>query len=86
MTGGAAFVSKEKLTISFTGITIGNDSTRVGWTVGAGLDYALTNNWFTGLEYRYSQYDIKSLPPHPNAIDAPVPIRLGPRHAPPDEA
>jgi outer membrane immunogenic protein len=32
----------------------------VGWTVGAGLDYAFTNNWFTGLEYRYSQYQSKS--------------------------
>ena len=31
-----------------------------GEKVGAGLDYAFTNNWFTGLEYRYSQYDDKT--------------------------
>ena len=55
MTGGAAFLSNET-SIPTTGITIGSDSTRVGWTIGAGLDYAFTNNWFTGLEYRYSQY------------------------------
>ena len=31
-----------------------------GWTVGAVIDYAFTNNWFTGIEYRYSQYESKS--------------------------
>src|SRR5258707_1333499 len=57
--GGAAFVSNET-SIPFTGISIGGDDTRVGWTVGAGLDYAFTNNWFAGVEYRYSQYEAKS--------------------------
>jgi outer membrane immunogenic protein len=51
VTGGAAFLSNET-SIPSTGITIGGDDTRVGWTVGAGFDYAFTNNWFTGLEYR----------------------------------
>jgi outer membrane immunogenic protein len=59
LTGGAAFVSNET-SIPSTGITIGGDDTRVGWTVGAGLDYAFSNNWFTGLEYRYSQYEAKT--------------------------
>ncbi|MBR1148150.1 outer membrane protein [Bradyrhizobium sp. AUGA SZCCT0431] len=59
VTGGAAFVSNET-SIPFTGISIGGEDTRVGWTAGAGLDYAFTNNWFTGLEYRYSQYQAKS--------------------------
>jgi outer membrane immunogenic protein len=57
--GCAAFVSTET-SIPFTGISIGGDDTRVGWTVGAGLDYAFTNNWFTGLEYRFSQYEAKN--------------------------
>lgn len=57
--GGAAFVSS-KTSIPTTGITIGGDDTRVGWTVGAGIDYAFTNNWFTGVEYRYSQFESKS--------------------------
>ena len=57
--GGAAFVSS-RTSIPTTGISIGGDDTRVGWTVGAGVDYAFTNNWFTGLEYRYSQFESKS--------------------------
>ena len=57
--GGAAFVSS-KTSIPTTGISIGSDDTRVGWTVGAGIDYAFTNNWFTGVEYRYSQFEFKS--------------------------
>ena len=59
VSGGAAFVSNET-SIPLTGISIGGDGTRVGWTVGAGIDYAFTNNWFAGLEYRYSQYESKS--------------------------
>jgi outer membrane immunogenic protein len=57
--GGAAFVSNET-SIPTTGISIGDDGTRLGWTVGGGLDYAITNNWFTGIEYRYSQFEAKS--------------------------
>jgi outer membrane immunogenic protein len=57
--GGAAFVSSETW-IPTTGISIGGDDVRVGWTVGAGIDYAFTNNWFTGVEYRYSQFQSKS--------------------------
>ena len=28
-------------------------STRVGWTIGGGVEYALTNNWTLGAEYLY---------------------------------
>ena len=59
LSGGAAFLSN-RTSIPTTGITIGSDDTRVGWTVGAGIDYAFTNNWFTGVEYRYSQFESKS--------------------------
>jgi hypothetical protein len=59
VTGGAAFVSN-KTSIPFTGISIGGEDARVGWTVGAGLDYAFANNWFAGVEYRYSQYQAKT--------------------------
>ena len=59
VTGGAAFVSTET-SIPFTGISIGGQDTRLGWTAGVGLDYAFTNNWFTGVEYRYSQYQAKA--------------------------
>ena len=46
--------------IPLTGISVGGNDVRVGWTVGAGVDYAITNDWYTGLEYRYSQYETKS--------------------------
>jgi outer membrane immunogenic protein len=59
LTGGAAFISNET-SIPLTGLSIGGDGARLGWTVGAGLDYAFTNNWFTGIEYRYSQYKTKT--------------------------
>lgn len=55
LTGGAAFAS-DQISVPLTGISIGGDGARWGWTVGGGIDYALTNNWFTGIEYRYSQY------------------------------
>jgi outer membrane immunogenic protein len=30
-----------------------SNPTRVGWTIGGGLEYALTNNWIIGAEYLY---------------------------------
>jgi outer membrane immunogenic protein len=31
-------------------------ATRVGWTVGGGLEYAVTNNWSVRAEYRYTDF------------------------------
>ena len=31
-------------------------NTRVGWTVGGGIEYAITNNWSIRAEYRYSDF------------------------------
>lgn len=31
-------------------------STRAGWTIGAGAEYAVTPNWTIGLEYNYADY------------------------------
>ena len=55
VTGGAAFLSNGS-SIPTTGISVGGDGTRYGWTAGAGIGYAFTRNWFAGVEYRYSQY------------------------------
>lgn len=40
--------------------TIEQSDTRVGFTIGAGLDYALTNNLLLRAEYRYADYGKKS--------------------------
>jgi len=35
------------------GATCSNNVTRAGWTLGAGLEYALMNNWSVKVEYNY---------------------------------
>jgi outer membrane immunogenic protein len=37
--------------------------TYVGWTVGAGLEYAFTNNLIGRIEYRYTDYGDETHPP-----------------------
>jgi outer membrane immunogenic protein len=65
-TGGATFADIEH-SYGFTfapvaGGFAGGDpfspysKTRVGWTVGGGVEYALNNNWSVRAEYRYSDY------------------------------
>ena len=50
----------------------GGSSSRVGWTIGGGVEYAFTNNWILGAEYLY--YDLGSrhlnLVPNTAASDA----------------
>ena len=60
VTGGAAFASLHTW-IPTTNLSFGGDGARPGWTVGGGIDYAFTNNWFTGIEYRYSRFEPKNL-------------------------
>jgi outer membrane immunogenic protein len=60
-TGGAAFtnvsVGANFIAIGIFPATVVSDSkTLVGWTVGGGLEYAVTNNWIAGIEGRYSNY------------------------------
>jgi outer membrane immunogenic protein len=57
-TGGGAFVSTNTAATG-TGYSIGSDDIRWGWTAGAGIDYAFTDHWFTGIAYRYTQYESK---------------------------
>jgi outer membrane immunogenic protein len=65
-TGGVAFGGfKTDVTLANTGALNGGNpffangnvsSTRVGWTVGGGIQYAVTNNWSVFAEYRYTNF------------------------------
>jgi outer membrane immunogenic protein len=56
-TGGAVFAD---FTTDYNNLPLGGldqiTSTRSGWTVGGGLEYAFTNNWSLRAEYRYSDF------------------------------
>ncbi|MGX5842803.1 outer membrane protein [Mesorhizobium sp. ArgA1] len=54
--GGVAFAGIE--TSQVAGASFASTRTNVGWTVGAGVDYALTDKFIVGAQYRY--YDFGS--------------------------
>lgn len=52
-TGGAAWANT-----NFTGpYGVSAGSTSWGWTIGGGLEYAVTNNWTVKAEYLYADFD-----------------------------
>ncbi len=56
-TGGLAFANiKNTYVYVPTDTSESFSAVRTGWTVGGGLDYAITDNWIASVEYRYSQY------------------------------
>jgi outer membrane immunogenic protein len=57
-TGGAAFSGiTNNYSLGFPSFLSESDTkTRTGWTVGGGLEYAVTNNWSIRAEYRYSDF------------------------------
>jgi outer membrane immunogenic protein len=59
--GGVAF-GNVKTTYSAVGDApyLSNSSNRVGWTIGAGLEYAITDNIIARIEYRYTDLGSKS--------------------------
>lgn len=68
-TGGAAFGgfnATYSTPIGYTSLS----STRVGWTVGGGIQYAVTNNWSVYAEYRYS--DFGSYTHYPASFGLPI--------------
>jgi outer membrane immunogenic protein len=53
ITGGFAY-GQNKVTVSGLGISTSDDNTHFGYTVGAGLEYAFTNNLTAKIEYLYT--------------------------------
>ena len=56
-TGGAAFGDLRNTYVNtFNGLGDTYSHTRVGYTVGGGVEYAFTNNFSVGAEYRFTDY------------------------------
>jgi outer membrane immunogenic protein len=55
-TGGAAFAPVSNSFTSAAGFSDTTSPTRIGWTIGGGVEYAITNNWSLRAEYRYTDY------------------------------
>ena len=56
-TGGVAFSEfKYAYHNPLAGFGEGGSFSRTGWTVGGGVNYALTNNLILGVDYRYTDY------------------------------
>ena len=57
VTGGGALANQNYDVFSpFTGFTTNTSVTKLGWTVGAGVEYAFAPNWSARVEYRYSDF------------------------------
>jgi outer membrane immunogenic protein len=59
VTGGVAFANA---TVEMPDFNYDESRTFVGWTVGAGIEHAITDNWVASLEYRYNDFGSKSFP------------------------
>jgi outer membrane immunogenic protein len=66
-TGGLAFANFNTRYSGF-GATESFDNTEWGWTLGAGVEYAITNNLTARVEYRYTRFDSFN---HTSAVIAP---------------
>jgi outer membrane immunogenic protein len=51
--GGLALAEDQSTLTDFTGTAASNSLLRTGWTAGAGLEYAIDQNWSAKLEYDY---------------------------------
>ena len=57
VTGGAALANQNyTLWSPFTGFNTNASATKLGWTLGGGLEYAFAPNWSARVEYRYSDF------------------------------
>ncbi len=59
-TGGVAWANNElTLGVAFPGFAaaVSNDQTHIGWTAGAGVEWAFAPNWSAKVEYLYMDFD-----------------------------
>ncbi|MCA0316478.1 MAG: outer membrane beta-barrel protein [Proteobacteria bacterium] len=58
VTGGLAIGDFRSNVFDNVGVTINTNAvgTRVGWTVGGGIEYAFTSNWTARVEYLYANF------------------------------
>jgi outer membrane immunogenic protein len=55
--GGLAICTLQNTSLNnLTGFSDTFNTSRVGWTVGGGVEYALTNHWSVRVEYRYTDF------------------------------
>jgi outer membrane immunogenic protein len=78
VTGGLA-VTKVKFSTNyfdFSGDIEGAsfNTTKTGWTVGGGLEYALTRNWTTKVEYLYADFGSTSISQFRNNLPNTAPV------------
>ncbi|MDB5509533.1 MAG: porin family protein [Hyphomicrobiales bacterium] len=58
-TGGLALTSVDT-TLAGAGVSRTLTSSRMGWTLGAGAEFAFSHNWSTRVEYRYTDFGRKN--------------------------
>ena len=78
VTGGLAYgYVSSSTTVHFedrTSFSGSSSGMQVGWTVGFGGEYALTNNWSVKLEYLYVDLGSMSYNFHSGALGTPLPV------------
>ncbi len=77
--GGGAWLNRDySLTDPGFPISVSQNNTRFGWTLGLGTEYAFNRNWTGFVEYDYLDFGNKSIA-FTNPFVAPVPVTIGDR-------